>query len=138
VLQYLDQPVLDDRCRSTSSLLVRRSPTFDRRAQLSMWDLYLSGAGATTELAAPARATEVAGLPPTLVLVADHDPMRDEALRYGRRLRRRGVVTETVLVKGTFHGFLGLREALLAQRTWTEVMQRIRTVLHPDGLDELP
>lgn len=39
----------------------------------------------------PARARRLAGLPPTLILVGEADPMRDEALNYGARLEAAGL-----------------------------------------------
>lgn len=50
--------------------------------------------------AVPASAHRLAGLPPTLVLVGDTDPMRDEALAYAARLRAAGLqVTQHVFAK---------------------------------------
>lgn len=50
--------------------------------------------------AVPAAAYRLAGLPPTLVLVGDTDPMRDEALAYADRLEGAGLqVTRHVFSK---------------------------------------
>lgn len=50
--------------------------------------------------AVPAAAHRLAGLPPTLVLVGDTDPMRDEALAYAARLEAAGLpVTRHVFSK---------------------------------------
>ena len=50
--------------------------------------------------AVPASAHRLAGLPPTLVLVGDTDPMRDEALAYAARLHAAGLqVTQHVFAK---------------------------------------
>lgn len=50
--------------------------------------------------AVPASAHRLAGLPPTLILVGDTDPMHDEALAYAARLRAAGlVVTQHVFAK---------------------------------------
>lgn len=50
--------------------------------------------------AVPASAHRLAGLPPTLILVGDTDPMHDEALAYAARLRAAGLmVTQHVFAK---------------------------------------
>jgi acetyl esterase/lipase len=50
--------------------------------------------------AVPAAAHRLAGLPPTLVLVGDTDPMHDEALAYAARLRAAGLhVSQHVFAK---------------------------------------
>lgn len=56
------------------------------------WAAYLGGHGvADHPYATPARALRLGGLPPALILTAEDDPLRDEALAYGRRLAEAGV-----------------------------------------------
>jgi acetyl esterase len=66
------------------------------------WKQYLRGPmDAEHPYAVPARARRLAGLPRTLILTGEDDPMRDEALAYGRRLADAGiaVVTEQLAVR---------------------------------------
>ncbi len=55
--------------------------------------------------AVPARATKVAGLPPTFIGVGSIDLLIDEDIEYARRLINAGVATELLIVPGAFHGF---------------------------------
>lgn len=48
------------------------------------------------------------GLPPTLVVVAGQDPLRDDGLRYARVLRDAGVTCRTELHPDTVHGFTSM------------------------------
>lgn len=87
------------------------------------WDHYLRGrAGTTDPLAAPLLAPDVRGLPPTTVVVAEFDPLRDEGVEYARRLRAAGVPTVTHLVPGALHGFWWLDAALRQAGELTEYL----------------
>jgi acetyl esterase len=71
------------------------------------WDHYLEDpAQAAHPHASPLRAPDLAGLPPAFVMSAEYDPLRDEAERYGERLREADVAAEIVRVPGMNHGFL--------------------------------
>ncbi len=55
--------------------------------------------------AAPARATDLAGLPPTFISTASLDLFLEEDIDYARRLMRAGVPTELHVYPGAFHAF---------------------------------
>lgn len=66
--------------------------------------------------AAPLLAPDLAGLPPTLLLLAGHDPLRDEALAYGEALLAAGNAVTLVEYHGLAHGFISMAGALGAAR----------------------
>ena len=103
VFQLLHQPVLDDR-PTPSTQEFDSAPGFDAPAVALMWQHYLSGGAASAD-AAPARTTELAGVPSTLITCSELDPLRDEAVDYALRLMRAGVATELHVYPGTCHGF---------------------------------
>ncbi|HZF96430.1 MAG TPA: alpha/beta hydrolase [Allosphingosinicella sp.] len=53
-----------------------------------------------------------AGLPPTLVLTASLDPIRDQGRAYAAACAEAGVDTVFIEAKGTIHGFINLRKAV--------------------------
>jgi acetyl esterase len=55
---------------------------------------------------APVDRTDLAGLPPTHVVAAELDPLRDEAVELVKALRAAGVTTNLRMAPGMIHGFL--------------------------------
>ena len=72
----------------------RRATASRRRACKPFNAFYLeSGADPADPLVSPIKREDLAGLPPALIITAEHDPLRDEGELYGQRLRggrRRG------------------------------------------------
>ena len=56
--------------------------------------------------------TGTAGLPPTLVVTASLDPIRDQGRTYAARCVEAGVETIYLEAEGTVHGFLNLRKGM--------------------------
>ena len=101
--QLLHQPVLDDRT-TPSKREFGTTPGFDGPASDAMWQHYSAGSPLPPE-AVPARAADLAGLPPALVTCSELDPLRDEAIDYARRLLWAGVAVELHVLPGTCHGY---------------------------------
>lgn len=59
----------------------------------------------THPYAAPLHA-EVSGLPPAVVVIAGHDPLRDEGLAFSTALQAAGVPTVQLDYEGGIHGFM--------------------------------
>lgn len=76
-------------------------------------DHYLSGAADIHDWrASPARAKNLAGLPPAYVLTAGADPLRDEGYEYAARLEQAGVPITYKHFPGQFHGFFTMGKLL--------------------------
>lgn len=55
----------------------------------------------------PARAESLAGVAPTYIAVAGHDPLRDDGVRYGELLAAAGVPVQVHNAPTLVHGYLG-------------------------------
>jgi acetyl esterase len=76
-------------------------------------DHYLNGAADAHDWrASPARVATLVGLPPTYVLTAGGDPLRDEGDEYAERLKQAGVAVTYRHFPGQFHGFFTMGKLL--------------------------
>lgn len=105
--QLLTYPMIDDRNTTPSSHLISDLRLWNRDANLAGWNSYLEGQAGAEDVAiyaAPARAVDLAGLPPAVITVGDLDMFLDEDIEYAQRLLQAGVPTELHTYAGAFHG----------------------------------
>lgn len=57
-------------------------------------------------LFSPLLAPDLAALPPALIVTAEYDPLCDDGLAYGERLRAAGVPAQSLHIDGAIHAFL--------------------------------
>ncbi|MDQ1218275.1 alpha/beta hydrolase fold domain-containing protein [Microbacterium arborescens] len=74
--------------------------------------------GPSVAAAQPVFVSDLTGLPPTFIQVAEFDPLRDSGLEYGERLRAAGVPTSVHVGAGHVHGSPGLTATFPPARTW--------------------
>ena len=74
----------------------------------------------------PAFAKDLKGLPPTLLITAEFDPLRDDGKEFAERLKRAGVAVRHSLYKGVIHGFLSFTTFHAAQKAFDEIKEYIR------------
>ncbi|MGE3962194.1 MAG: alpha/beta hydrolase [Dehalococcoidia bacterium] len=119
--QHLVYPMLDDRNETASAHAILDSRVWNRTANSVGWNAYLSGRAGAPDIepyAAPARATDLAGLPPTYICVGTLDLFLDEDIAYARALLAAGVPTELHVYPGAFHGSTGTVPHAALSRRW--------------------
>ncbi len=129
--QYLGIPELDDRLETVSMQTFVDTPMWNRPNAVLSWQFYLGDdRGEVSPYAAPARAADLSGLPPTYISTMEFDPLRDEGLIYGLRLLQAGVTVELHQFPGTFHGSALVFTAATSVRQSAETMDVMRRALH--------
>lgn len=87
------------------------------------WDAYLAtSSDGDNPYASPLKGRDAAGLPPCLIVNAEHDALKHEGNQYGELLRRAGVPTQVLSYSGVIHGFLDLP---LAEETQAKALHDI-------------
>jgi acetyl esterase len=66
---------------------------------------------------APLHADDLSGVAPACLVLAECDPLFDEGLAYGDRLRAAGVAVELELARGVTHDFIKMGRAIAEART---------------------
>jgi acetyl esterase/lipase len=130
--QLLQIPELDDRLQTASMQAFVDSPMWSRPLAVQSWQAYLGplyGADDVPAYAAPARATDLSGLPPAYISTAENDPLRDEGITYAQRLLQAGVSVELHQFPGTFHGSALVTTAAVSRRAQRESALVLRKAL---------
>lgn len=100
------------------------------------WDQYLPQHGrADDPTIAPLRAdaAELKGFPPSLIITAEADVVRDQGEAFAARLRDVGVPTTAVRYEGTIHGFAtldALRRSSASRAATAQAASALRVALH--------
>lgn len=128
-------PMLDDRNETPSSYEINEEnmpAAWNRESNLTAWRMYL-GAGVSDEIspyAAPGRAKDVTGIPPTYTFIGQLDPFRDETIDYVSRLAQAGVPVEFHLYPGCFHGFDAIfNEADICKQARSQCVNALKKAL---------
>jgi acetyl esterase/lipase len=124
--QILIYPMLDDRNSTPSSHEFAGIPGWSREANVSGWTALLGDKVGTADVspyAAPARATDLSNLPPTLIQVGELEVFRDESIDYAVRLLHAGIATELHVYPGAYHAWdIFVPNAAVSQRMIAERM----------------
>jgi acetyl esterase len=105
--QLLIYPVTDYNFETRSYIENGVGYRLTRSTMEYYWSSYVRDAAeAADQRASPLRATDVAGVPPALVVTAEFDPLRDEGRAYAERLQAAGVPVEYREYAGLIHGFV--------------------------------
>ena len=100
--------------RSVGQEIAGRPTLTDERMQYFDRHYFRSPDDARSPLASPLLADDLTGLPPALVITAEHDPLAGEGAAYAGRLRQAGVEVTHTCYDGMIHGFYSMLGVLTA------------------------
>ncbi|MFH8253002.1 alpha/beta hydrolase [Microbacterium sp. B2969] len=127
--QLLMCPMLDDRDATVSTQQIDGIGVWDRGSNVTGWTALLGdrrGSDDVSIYAAPARATDLSGLPSTYIDCGSAEVFRDEDVAYATKLWEAGVQAELHVWAGGFHGFEMVphatvsRAATAARESWLD------------------
>lgn len=119
-------PMIDDR-QNTPSALDCDAPAWNSKSNQLGWHEYLKDLKKHNleipAYAAPARATNYADLPPTISIVGELEPFRDETIEYIENLRNHQIPVAFRVFAGCFHGFdIIVPESKVSKDAWEFVL----------------
>lgn len=130
--QFLMYPMLDDRTGTASEpdpMPYAGEFVWTKVSNHFAWSAVLGQEPGGTDAplyAAPGRAQNLAGLPPTFIYIGDLDLFIGENFRYTRTLIQGGVATEFHVYPGAYHGFISFaQDADVSKRAFQEFSNAI-------------
>ena len=129
-MQVLIYPVTDANFDRPSYLDSENQLMLTRDSMIWFFDHYIPDTAQRTEPeASPIYAEDLSGLPPAVVLTAEHDPLRDEGEEYAQRLEDAGVEVELQRHLGQMHAFFALLMLPGSERGMQQVVKAIRRLV---------
>lgn len=130
--QVLVYPGIDDDLDAASVLEFRDGPRVTRDDLRHYLDLYAaSDAARRSPYSLPGRATSLEGLPPTVMVIAGHDPLRSSEEDHVGRLQSAGVPVTVQLDSELVHGWIDFAPRVpSADRAFTRLTDTINSLIH--------
>lgn len=129
-LQALIYPVTDADFDRPSYLDADNELLLTRDAMIWFWNHYLPDFSPRIEPdASPLRTENLRGLPPAVILTAEHDVLRNEGEAYAVRLQEAGVPTDLQRHAGQMHGFFTLLMLPGSELGFQQVVKAVRACI---------
>jgi acetyl esterase len=129
-LQILIYPVTDADFDRPSYKAPENQTLLTKEAMIWFWDHYLPDAARRTEPdASPLHASDLSGLPPAVVITAEHDVLCDEGEAYAERLKEAGVTVDHQRYAGQMHAFFTLLMLPGSEQGFQQVVKAIRACI---------
>lgn len=105
--QVLIYPASDHTLSTQSWEMYKDGPVLNKEWGKQAWKWYLaSDEDQKNPSAVPILMTDFKETPPTLVILAEHDPLRDEGEQLAQNMKKSGISVKTTFYKDMVHGFM--------------------------------
>ncbi len=110
--QVLIYPAADNQLNSKSWETYENGPVLNKQGGIDAWAGYLPEEEKGNPLAIPVLIKDFKETPPTLIILAEHDPLLDDGKQLSLNMENAGVTLKTSLYKDMVHGFMHMGDLL--------------------------
>ncbi|MEN5307776.1 alpha/beta hydrolase [Chryseobacterium cucumeris] len=110
--QVLIYPAVDNQLNSKTWETYENGPVLNKQGGMEAWAGYLPEDEKDNPLAIPVLIRDFKETPPTLIILAEHDPLLDDGKQLSANMENAGVKLKTSLYKDMVHGFMHMGELL--------------------------
>lgn len=111
--QVLIYPATDNKLNTKTWEVYENGPIINKQEGIRAWNWYLSSPkDLHNPLAVPSLIKDFKNTPPTLVVLAEHDPLRDEGQQLAENMKASGVQVKILDYKEMVHGFMHMGAVL--------------------------
>ncbi|MGE8514480.1 MAG: alpha/beta hydrolase [Chryseobacterium culicis] len=110
--QILIYPAADNQLNSKSWETYENGPVLNKQGGIDAWAGYLPEEEKGNPLAIPVLIKDFKETPPTLIILAEHDPLLDDGKQLSLNMENAGVTLKTSLYKDMVHGFMHMGDLL--------------------------
>jgi acetyl esterase len=110
--QALIYPAVDNQLNSKTWETYENGPVLNKQGGVEAWAGYLPEEEKDNPLAIPVLIKDFKETPPTLIILAEHDPLLDDGKQLSANMENAGVKLKTSFYKDMVHGFMHMGELL--------------------------
>lgn len=110
--QVLIYPAVDNQLNSKTWETYENGPVLNKQGGIEAWAGYLPEEEKDNPLAIPVLIRDFKETPPTLIILAEHDPLLDDGKQLSANMENAGIKLKTSLFKDMVHGFMHMGELL--------------------------
>lgn len=110
--QVLIYPAVDNQLNSKTWETYENGPVLNKQGGIEAWAGYLPEEEKENPLAIPVLIKDFKETPPTLIILAEHDPLLDDGKQLSENMKNAGVELKTSFYKDMVHGFMHMGELL--------------------------